>query len=275
MGFIDLISKAASVSARLIHDPGLLPEVLRKARSRITRKGHSTRLDEYEEQYIPYEEVLSRLLRLDIEGVRAAAGSERFLALLSELEANARAARLPSGAGFIELCYVIVRTVKPKVVLETGVANGFSSAVMLEALEENGSGELWSVDLPAFSPSAESLTGAAMPGRLRSSKRWHLGLGPDRKVLPQMLEDAGEIDFFHYDSDKSYEGMGHTFRLVWPRIRPGGVMAVDDVNSNDAFLEFVESVGVEPLITHKPTEGGIFGTGGKKYYVGCLKKPEA
>lgn len=267
------MTKAASVLARLARDPGLLPEVLRKARNRITIKRHSTRLDEYEKKYMPYDEVLSKLLGLDIQGVRATVESGRFRALRDELDANASAARLPSGAGFIELCYVVVRTIKPRVVLETGVANGFSSAAILEALQENGSGELWSVDLPAFSPSAEGATGAAMPGRLRSSKRWHLGLGPDRSVLPQMLEDAGEIDFFHYDSDKSYEGMGHTFRLVWPRIRPGGVMAVDDVNSNDAFLEFVDSVGVEPLITHKPIEREMFGEGGKKYYVGCLLKP--
>ena len=44
--------------------------------------------------------------------------------------------------------YAILRTVKPRVAVETGVANGFSTAFALLALAQNGGGELYSIDFP-------------------------------------------------------------------------------------------------------------------------------
>ena len=44
--------------------------------------------------------------------------------------------------------YVLTRLTKPKVVIETGVWLGFSSAFILQGLEDNGSGKLYSIDLP-------------------------------------------------------------------------------------------------------------------------------
>jgi cephalosporin hydroxylase len=37
---------------------------------------------------------------------------------------------------------------RPDVVIETGVAHGVTSRIVQEALNRNGSGHLWSVDLP-------------------------------------------------------------------------------------------------------------------------------
>ena len=37
------------------------------------------------------------------------------------------------------------------------------------------------------------------------------------------------------------------YTAVWPYIRSGGVLLSDDLN-NDAFLEFGERVGREPLV---------------------------
>lgn len=47
------------------------------------------------------------------------------------------------------LVYAIVRVLKPEIVVETGVASGLSSAYILQALEENRKGKLYSIDLPA------------------------------------------------------------------------------------------------------------------------------
>ena len=44
--------------------------------------------------------------------------------------------------------YALLRTVQPEVVVETGVANGFSTAFSLLALQANGAGHLHSIDLP-------------------------------------------------------------------------------------------------------------------------------
>ena len=48
--------------------------------------------------------------------------------------------------------YAIFRHLRPQVAVETGVANGFSTAFALLALDHNGEGHLHSVDLPREAP---------------------------------------------------------------------------------------------------------------------------
>jgi predicted O-methyltransferase YrrM len=50
------------------------------------------------------------------------------------------------GEGACTLLYAICRILLPRIVVETGVASGFSSASMLQALEDNEVGELYSID---------------------------------------------------------------------------------------------------------------------------------
>ena len=50
-------------------------------------------------------------------------------------------------AFFIPL-YFLVRELKPEKIIETGVHRGVSSLFILQALEDNGKGELYSIDLP-------------------------------------------------------------------------------------------------------------------------------
>lgn len=53
-----------------------------------------------------------------------------------------------------EVLWAIVRSSRPWLVVETGVCNGFSTPVILEALNRNGEGRLISVDAPEFSDPA-------------------------------------------------------------------------------------------------------------------------
>lgn len=53
-------------------------------------------------------------------------------------------------AGLVRTIWCLVRHLKPKRVVETGVAHGVTSRFVLEALERNGSGHLWSIDLPPW-----------------------------------------------------------------------------------------------------------------------------
>jgi len=48
------------------------------------------------------------------------------------------------------LLYALVRVFQPEVVVETGVGPGGSSAFILNALERNGFGHLYSIDLPSY-----------------------------------------------------------------------------------------------------------------------------
>lgn len=158
------------------------------------------------------------------------------------------------------LCYAICRLVKPSKVVETGVANGLTSFSILQALKENGSGQLYSVELPPLRRGAESWIGHLVPEFLRSA--WRLLLGPSQFVLPKILPQLGPIDIFVHDSDHSYWNQLAEFRLIWPHLRSGGIVISDDV-MNDALLEVAEEQGATPIIVAQSRPG----------FIGILVKP--
>jgi predicted O-methyltransferase YrrM len=157
--------------------------------------------------------------------------------------------------------YRLLRELRPRVAVETGVCNGVSTAFLLLALEDNGEGELHSIDLPevagaeyepgtfwdgkggAVIPPGKD-PGWMVPPALRS--RWQLVLGRSQDELPPLLESLGEIDFFMHDSEHSYECMSFEFRTAWAALRDGGVLVADDVNVNSAWDEFARQVDREP-----------------------------
>ncbi len=51
-------------------------------------------------------------------------------------------------AGLVRAIWCLMRHLRPKNVVETGVAHGVTSRFILEALKRNGDGHLWSIDLP-------------------------------------------------------------------------------------------------------------------------------
>jgi predicted O-methyltransferase YrrM len=139
----------------------------------------------------------------------------------------------------------VVKLTRPMVVVETGVAMGLTSAVILAALESNGEGQLYSVDLPALQSKPEEFVGSAVPEEHKS--RWTLELGPSRQVLPELVQHVAPIDVSLHDADHSHAGQLEEYRTVWPHLRPGGVMVSDDVRG-PAFLEFAREVGATPRL---------------------------
>jgi predicted O-methyltransferase YrrM len=157
--------------------------------------------------------------------------------------------------------YRLLRELRPRVAVETGVCNGVSTAFVLLALEDNGGGELWSIDLPEvageeYEPGTfwDGKGGAVIPPGKEPGwmvprdlrDRWHLVLGRSQDELPRVLERVGEIDFFMHDSEHSYECMSFEFRAAWDALREGGALVADDVNVNSAWDEFVRDVGRDP-----------------------------
>ena len=85
-------------------------------------------------------------------------------------------------AGLAGAAWCAVRHLKPGMVVETGVARGVTTRVILEALSANSDGHLWSVDLPhPFAPELHSQTAAAIPGRRHD--RWTYIRGSSRTRL--------------------------------------------------------------------------------------------
>jgi hypothetical protein len=158
--------------------------------------------------------------------------------------------------------YALYRHLRPRVAVETGVANGFSTAFALQALDQNGEGHLHSVDLPrevgrAYEPGTfyegEGRAGiptGSEPGWLippHLKKRWTLVLGRTQDELPPLLERLGTVDSFMHDSEHSFDCMWFEFNEAWPHLREGGVLLSDDVNSTDAFPRFSREQGRKPV----------------------------
>jgi predicted O-methyltransferase YrrM len=149
------------------------------------------------------------------------------------------------------MLYATLRAIRPDVVVETGVCNGASSAVLLAALAKNDRGRLYSIDLPEYADggSAEFWEGKGgsvvpsgqqpgwiIPENLRD--RWELTLGRSQETLPPLLERLGTIDVFIHDSEHSYECMSFEYQAAFPHLRAGGLLISDDVHATKAFREF-------------------------------------
>lgn len=137
-----------------------------------------------------------------------------------------------------ELLYIITRIMKPNVVVETGVASGASSTYILQALEDNKKGKLYSIDIDAYISGGIKRTGWIVPSQLRH--RWHLIIGSSSHKLLPLLENLQEIDVFLHDSLHTYRNMLWEYQTAWPFIRKGGILLSDDIQENNAFSEFCE-----------------------------------
>jgi len=147
------------------------------------------------------------------------------------------------GGGHYELAYFLTRHYQPQTVLETGVAAGFSSQAFLTAIEKNGSGTLYSSDLPYFRmENPEKWIGAIVEEHLKQN--WELFIEGDQVSLPKIVSQVEGFDLFHYDSDKYYSGRVFAFDLVKPRLKANSLVVFDDIQDNLHFKDLVEELGV-------------------------------
>lgn len=139
--------------------------------------------------------------------------------------------------GFARAVWCLVRHLQPHTVVETGVARGITTRVVLEALEDNGGGHLWSVDLPpASAPQAHAQIGMAVPDFIRH--RWTYVRGSSRHRLPRLLADREQIDLFIHDSKHTRRNLLFELDRAWTSLRSGGVVLADDIDLNCGFHEF-------------------------------------
>jgi hypothetical protein len=142
-------------------------------------------------------------------------------------------------AGFVRAIWCLIGHLKPKKVVETGVAHGVTSRVILEALERNGDGFLWSIDLPPLEREWRSQVGAAVGGRF--ADRWSYIEGSSRRHLPKLLSRLGAIDLFIHDSLHSERNVRFEMDRAWAAMGPDGVIVVDDVDANWGFRSFTQT----------------------------------
>lgn len=146
------------------------------------------------------------------------------------------------------VAWCLTRHCQPLTVVETGVARGLTTRVVLEALKANGSGRLFSVDLPPpldQSRLAEE-TGVAVPSALRD--RWTLIEGSSRRRLPPLLRELGAIELFIHDSRHTRRNILFELQQAWRALRPGGYVLADDIHANAGFQDALKAFDGPPAV---------------------------
>jgi predicted O-methyltransferase YrrM len=160
------------------------------------------------------------------------------------------------------LLYILIRHLKPKACLETGVYYGGNTAFMLQALERNDDGLLISIDLPdskiriSEQPTSrhplvgdsEFYEGELKPGFMIPKKlqsRWHFIEGDSHQVIPRQKE---RFDFYIHDSDHSMNFVQQEMALAHAQMNPSSVMVVDDIDWSNGFYAFCCERKLFPLL---------------------------
>ena len=148
---------------------------------------------------------------------------------------------------------------RPGVVIETGVARGVTSRVVLEALQENERGHLWSIDLPyPFDHQMHGQIGAAVTDTCRA--RWSYLEGPSSERLPPLVAEVGHVDMFVHDSLHTARNTIFEMEQAASAMPLGGVMLIDDVSTHKGFADFAgRRADFRTIVCPSADRKGLFG----------------
>jgi predicted O-methyltransferase YrrM len=189
----------------------------------------------------------SRSAEVSFAAVLAGARQHDVVSLFDELARDDFVAELrvrylrtriqsPFHVGRFRILYALVRLLSPGVVLETGVHDGLSAAIILRAMDRNQHGRLVSVDLPSMDlPTTEPTPGWLVPLSLR--EHWSLHLGDARILLPRLVRELAPIDLFFHDSDHSQSHQEFEFRTVRPFLAATALIISDQDYPFDPLIE--------------------------------------
>jgi predicted O-methyltransferase YrrM len=139
----------------------------------------------------------------------------------------------------LQLLKILVESRRPKVIIETGVANGVSTRALLNEIEKlDIECQLHSFDIDPRVATSE----------LMARENWHFHLIQDGTGLQRDLNAIGDIDIFYHDSDHSYENQFFEYTIAWKHLKPNGILISDDINWSNAFFDFCANIGRSPLV---------------------------
>lgn len=193
------------------------------------------------------------------------------LELLEQAPGSYPASVFPEVGRFL---YVIVRFLRPNMVLETGCYVGYSTICIAQALEENGAGHVHSFDLfppmshytsPVIGPTDDQLHAAlAHVGAAGLSHRVTFHKGDSAALIQETLQPTGaRFGFAFIDGDHTVRGCLRDWRAVDQLIAPGGLVAL-----HDTFPENCGWLGPRTLIKMLEQAGA------SKYQAVNLPSPE-
>lgn len=129
--------------------------------------------------------------------------------------------RLENGVGphYQHLLATLIRQEKPDIVVETGLETGYGAEWILQALDENSKGHLYSID-PL--PHVQFTENPIAHPRFTFIKKFSV------EALDPLFKEVGPFDIFVHDSDHSEECQTMEFDRAWEMVRPGGIICCDD-----------------------------------------------
>jgi predicted O-methyltransferase YrrM len=217
------------VVGKAVRDPG--QAVMRLVlRARLLRAGGA----EERRRYLTF---LSREYGVDGAALSAEYAQSDFRRWF--VDRKAELARFPgpyrhgtTGAFGCEALYLLVRAARPRVVVDTGVLYGASTAHILAALAKNGAGRLHSIDIGRSEE--EPPHDFFIPAEVKP--HWELIIGDSRRELPSLLDRCRTIDMFHHDSLHTFEHMMWEFMTAYPHLSTNGILSSDDVHNPHSLV---------------------------------------
>lgn len=162
----------------------------------------------------------------------------------------------------VSLCgamWCVVRHRRPEKVIETGVAHGVTSRVILESLRRNDQGRLWTIDLRRpLERQLHAATGVAVPDDLRD--RWTYLDGSSQQWRGQLAAGLGWVDLFVFDSLYTARNTVIELERADAALASRGVMLVGDIKSHNGFAEFARrNPHYRTLVCESEDKAGAFG----------------
>ena len=164
------------------------------------------------------------------------------------------------GAADYELLYFLTKKYEPKLILETGVAIGYSTSYFLKALEKNKFGKLYSSDFMYLGIKNSKKYIGYLPKKLGYDHK--IFTNGDEFNIPHILKEIKSIDLFHYDSDKSYEGKDKIFKMISNKLSKKAIYVMDDIQDDSFFLDFVKKKNLKYIIIMNKNKDGYIGIAG-------------
>ena len=113
-----------------------------------------------------------------------------------------------------EFLYLLLQTVKPKLVVELGTSTGLS---MLYMIEGSPNSDFYTIDIDVNS------------GLYLKDVPATYIIGDSIECVSQIPND---IDILFEDTSHEYDTIERDFQTYFPKIKKGGIMLFDDINSN-------------------------------------------
>jgi predicted O-methyltransferase YrrM len=160
-----------------------------------------------------------------LSGEDLAVGENLFSSVVGEKSEANFGKNFDCEMGLASFLYAFIVLNRPSIVIETGVANGITTNVIMAALEITG-GTLHSFDVDERTKNVYSGKG-----------RWHFHLLKNdfEADLVRQVSEIGKLDLWVHDSNHGYKWQTFEYGLAVSYLNVGGILVSDDIDSSTAW----------------------------------------